>query len=161
MKPGRAYDVAIVGLGCRFPGASDLYSFWANCLANRDQTREVPADRWPLEHFHDPGSSANDRLGCRRGGYLETPIPVDTVGQGIMPLAVAGGEPEQFLVLDAARAALRDAGVDLDHMERRRVEVVIGRGNYFNRGNLLRLQHGRIVAQMVGLLAAIHPEWTT
>ena len=44
---------------------------------------------------------------------------------------------------------------------RRRVEVVIGRGNYFNRGNLTRLQHGRIVAQTVGLLAALHPEWTS
>ncbi len=45
-------------------------------------------------------------------------------------------------------------------LDRRRVEVVIGRGNYFNRGNLIRLQHGRIVAQTVGLLAALHPEWT-
>ena len=30
-----------------------------------------------------------------------------------------------------------------------RFEVIVGRGNYFNRGNLTRLQHGRIVAQTV------------
>ena len=137
-------------MGCRFPGAPDLFAFWANSLANRDLTREVPADRWPLGVFYDPDSDANDRLACRRGGYLDTPIPFDPVAQGIMPLAVAGGEPEQFLVLDAARTALADAAVDLDRLDRRRVEVVIGRGNYFNRGNLIRLQHGRIVAQTVG-----------
>ena len=77
-----------------------------------------------------------------------------------MPLAVAGGEPEQFLVLDAARAALADAGLADGVPDGRRVEVVIGRGNYFNRGNLTRLQHGRIVAQTLAILRELHPEWT-
>ena len=103
---------------------------------------------------------ANDRVACRRGGYLDTPIPFDPAAYGIMPLAVAGGEPEQFLVLDAARAALADAAMTPGGLDRGRVEVVIGRGNYFNRGNLIRLQHGRMVAQTVGLLAVLHPEWT-
>ena len=70
-----------------------------------------------------------------------------------MPLAVAGGEPEQFLVLDAAQAALADAGHPDGLTDGRRVEVIIGRGNYFNRGNLTRLQHGRIVAQTLAILA--------
>ena len=39
-----------------------------------------------------------------------------------------------------------------------RVEVVIGRGNYFNRGNLTRLQHGRMIAQTLSILAALHPD---
>ena len=160
MRRGAARDIAIVGMGCRFPGAPDLFAFWANILANRDVLREVPADRWPVATFHDPAPDANDRVSCRRGGYLESPIPFDPAAHGIMPLAVAGGEPEQFLVLDTARAALADAGMDPDRVGRLRVEVVVGRGNYFNRGNLTRLQHGRIVAQTVGLLAALHPEWT-
>ncbi|WP_165219839.1 type I polyketide synthase [Aquisphaera insulae] len=160
MSRRRPYDVAIVGMGCRFPGAADLFAYWANILANRDATREVPPDRWPLETFLDEDSEANDRVACRRGGYLDGPIPFDATAHGIMPLAVAGGEPEQFLILDAARAALDDAGIVPDAIDRRRVDVVIGRGNYFNRGNLTRLQHGRIVAQTVGLLASLHPEWT-
>jgi acyl transferase domain-containing protein len=160
MRHGPARDIAIVGLGCRFPGAPDLYAFWANILANRDVLREIPADRWPVDLFHDPDSDANDRVCCRRGGYLDAPIAFDPSEHGIMPLAVTGGEPEQFLVLDAARAALEDAAIDRDQLDRLRVEVVVGRGNYFNRGNLTRLQHGRIVAQTVGLLAALHPEWT-
>src|SRR3954451_5810132 len=160
MRRETARDIAIVGLGCRFPGAPDLFAFWANILANRDVLREVPADRWPVETFHDPASDANDRVSSRRGGYLDSPIAFDASGHGIMPLAVAGGEPEQFLVLEAAHAALTDAGLDHDRLGRLRVEVVVGRGNYFNRGNLTRLQHGRIVAQTVGLLAALHPEWT-
>ena len=34
-----------------------------------------------------------------------------------MPLAVEGGEPEQFLILDAARAALDDAGMSAGHSQ--------------------------------------------
>src|SRR5689334_6559113 len=141
MRHGRARDIAIVGLGCRFPGAADLYAFWANILANRDVLREVPADRWPVDTFHDPGSGANDRVCCRRGGYLDSPVAFDASEHGIMPRAAAGGEPEQFLVLAAARTALADAAIDRDQLDRLRVEVVVGRGNYFNRGNLTRLQH--------------------
>jgi acyl transferase domain-containing protein len=160
MSRGRSRDIAIVGMACRFPGAADLFEFWANVRANRDCTTEVPADRWPVDLFYAPDSKANDRVACRRGGYLHTPIRFDAAAHGIMPIAVEGGEPEQFLVLEAARNALVDARIDLDRVDRDRVEVVIGRGNYFNRGNLTRLQHGRIVAQTVGLLAAVHPEWS-
>jgi acyl transferase domain-containing protein/phosphopantetheinyl transferase (holo-ACP synthase) len=153
-------DVAIVGMACRFPGAGDLATFWANILAGRDATREVPADRWDPAEFFDPRSKSNDRVPGRRGGYLDDPIPFDPHAFGIMPVAVDGGEPEQFLVLDAARSALADAGLPEGVPDGRRVEVVVGRGNYFNRGNLTRLQHGRVAAQTIQVLRALHPEWT-
>src|SRR5205807_1763406 len=105
--------------------------------------------------FFDPDATATDRVYCRRGGYLDDPIEFDPTRHGIMPLAVAGGEPEQFLVLDTARAAMEDAGLGGGVTGSGRVEVVIGRGNYFNRGNLTRLQHGRIVAQTLGVLRAL------
>ena len=39
MSRGRADDIALVGMACRFPGAPDLFAFWANILANQDATR--------------------------------------------------------------------------------------------------------------------------
>ena len=155
----RPLDVAIVGMACRFSGAGDLFAYWENLLAGRSSIGNVPADRWDTSTFFDPESSAPDRVGGRRGGYLPTPLTFDPTSFGIMPRTVEGGEPEQFLVLDAARSALIDAGL-LERMpDRRRIEVVIGRGNYFNRGNLARLQHGRVIEQTLGILRALHPEW--
>jgi len=162
-KP-KPLDVAIVGMACRFPGADDLCAFWENIVAGRDSTDDAPTDRWDPQVFHDPDSPENDRVPCRRGGYLGSTVPLDPTAHGIMPQTVEGGEPEQFLVLDAAIAALRDAGLDPDAEQpvfnRHRVEVIIGRGNDFNRGNLTRLQHGRIIAQTLDLLAALHPDWS-
>ncbi len=156
----RSRDVAIVGIGCRFPGAPDLFTFWENILAGRSALGDVPPDRWDADVFHDPESRDNDRVASRRGGYLQGPIPFDPAAHGIMPVTVAGGEPEQFLVLSAAKDALRDAGFPDGVPDGRRVEVVIGRGNYFNRGNLTRLQHGRIAAQTVAILRSLHPDWS-
>ncbi len=155
----RPLDVAIIGMACRFPGAGDLFAYWENLLAGRAAIGDVPADRWDTSIHYDRASAGPVRVGGRRGGYLEAPISFDAASFGIMPRTVEGGEPEQFLVLDAARSALADAGL-LDRMpDRRRVEVVIGRGNYFNRGNLTRLQHGRVIEQTLGVLRALHPEW--
>jgi acyl transferase domain-containing protein/phosphopantetheinyl transferase (holo-ACP synthase) len=154
-----ALDVAIVGMACRFPGAPDLFAFWENVLAGRSAIREVPKSRWDSEDFFDPERSASDRVTLCKGGYLDEPIAFDAAAHGIMPRTVQGGEPEQFLVLDATSAALADAGLDPNTLKGSAVEVVIGRGNYFNRGNLTRLYHGRIIAQTVAMLAALHPEW--
>src|SRR5205823_14121361 len=134
-------------------GAHDLSAYWENILAGRDGIRDVPPDRWDPGTFVDPSSPSNDRVPCGQGGYLDSPIRFDAAQHGIMPRTVAGGEPEQFLVLDAAAAALTDAGLALDDLRGRRVEVVIGRGNYFNRGNLTRLQHGRMAAQTLAILS--------
>ncbi len=159
MRKGRPYDVALVGMGCRFAGASDLATFFENVLACNDCTADVPLDRWNAAVFCDPASEEVDRVACCRGGYLESPIGFDAAAYGIMPRTVLGGEPEQFLVLDATLAALADAGLSLESLKATRAEVVIGRGNYFNRGNLTRLAHGRMIAQVVALLRALHPEW--
>ncbi|HEV3168612.1 MAG TPA: beta-ketoacyl synthase N-terminal-like domain-containing protein [Isosphaeraceae bacterium] len=160
MKKRKPLEIAIVGMACRLPGAGDVVAFWENILAGRDATGDVPADRWDPAVFFDPTATANDRVYCQRGGYLTQPITFDPSVHGIMPRTMAGGEPEQFLVLDAARAALVDAGLRAGVPDGRRVEVVIGRGNYFNRGSLTRLQHGRIVAQTLSILRELHPGWT-
>jgi len=159
-RRARALDVAIVGMACRFPGAGDLSAYWENTLAARDSIGDVPPGRWAPAVFHDPDSADPGRVDGRRGGYLDDPIRFDPSAFGIMPRTVEGGEPEQFLVLDAARSALADAGLAAGVPGGSRVEVVIGRGNSFNRGDLARLQHGRVIEQTLAILRALHPEMT-
>jgi acyl transferase domain-containing protein len=160
MSRTRAAQIAIIGMGCRFAGAADLSTFFENILAAKDCTRDVPPDRWDPATFCDSAAHAVERVPSCRGGYLDSPIQFDAPAHGIMPCTVIGGEPEQFLLLDAAAAALADAGLGLGDLQGNRAHVVIGRGNYFNRGNLTRLQHGRMIAQTLSLLSSLFPEWT-
>ena len=44
--------IAIVGIGCRFPGGvNDPESFWKLLVEGRDAVREVPPDRWNVARF--------------------------------------------------------------------------------------------------------------
>ncbi|APW58970.1 acyltransferase domain-containing protein [Paludisphaera borealis] len=72
MNRRRPYDVAIVGMGCGFPGAVDLFAFWADVLANRDATSDrAKPDVLPIgDVVHsaladagvDPGRLSSDRV---------------------------------------------------------------------------------------------------
>jgi len=41
--------IAVVGMGCRFPGAPDLATFWELLSSGVDAVSEVPKDRWDVE----------------------------------------------------------------------------------------------------------------
>ena len=50
----RTESIAIIGVGCRFPGgADDPESFWQLLRDGVDTIREVPPDRWDIEAFYD------------------------------------------------------------------------------------------------------------
>ena len=155
-----ADDVAIVGMGCVFPGAPDLDTYWQNIASGIDAVTDPPADMWDVDVFYDPNASSNDRVYCKKGGFIGPHAHFDPLANGVMPLAVEGGEPDQWLALHVARAALADAGYGDDIPERHRTAVILGKGTYLNRGNLSVLQHGAIIDQTLGILKKLHPEFT-
>ncbi len=153
-------DVAIIGMACIFPGAPDLRTYWQNIIAKVDAVGDPPED-WEAELFYDPSSTENDRVYCKRGGYLGDLARFDPLKFGIMPNSVDGGEPDQFLALQVAQEALADSGYANAVVDRERVEVIIGRGTYINRGFTTVVQHGLVVDQVLRILKELHPEHST
>ncbi len=153
-------DIAIVGMACLFPGAPDLDAYWNNILSKKDCVTDPPAESWQVGVFYDPASDSNDRVYCKRGGFIDPLASFDPVGHGVMPRAVEGGEPDQWLALEVARAALLDAGYRDEIPERRRTAVILGKGTYLNRGNAIAVQHGRVVDQTIDILRRLHPEYS-
>jgi hypothetical protein len=57
-EAARFCPIAIVGIGCRFPGgASDVNSFWDLLVAGRSGIRETPSDRWDKGRYCDSDPS--------------------------------------------------------------------------------------------------------
>lgn len=150
-------DVAIIGMACLFPRAPGLSAYWENILDGVDAVSDPPPQAWDSDIFYDPASSANDRVYCRKGGYLGDLASFDPLQHGVMPRTVEGGEPDQWLALRVAREAFDDAGFGEEIPERERTGVILGRGTYLNRGNLSVVQHGKIVDQTLGILSMLHP----
>ncbi|MCW2536785.1 MAG: acyltransferase protein [Modestobacter sp.] len=151
--------VAIVGMECIFPGAPDLATYWRNIVDGVDAVGDPPED-WGADLYYDPSSSENDRVYTTQGGWLGDLARFDPVTNGVMPTSVDGGEPDQFLALEVAHRALRDAGGAEWIADRSRAGVIIGRGTYVNRSFTNVVQHGLVVDQTVRLLAQLHPEHT-
>ncbi|MFE3175143.1 SDR family NAD(P)-dependent oxidoreductase [Amycolatopsis sp. NPDC059090] len=158
-------DVAIIGMACVLPGSPDLASFWQTVLSGADRITEVPADRWDADLYYsptlEPGQAGKITV-SRWGGFID-PVPVDAVGYGIPPAALASIDPNQILALEMSNRALRDAGYpydarDADHA---RTGVIFGAegGSEMANAQTLRLvlpaYFGAVPADMENLLPRI------
>ncbi|MCB9152616.1 MAG: polyketide synthase dehydratase domain-containing protein [Caldilineae bacterium] len=160
---GSGQGVAIIGMSCMFPGARDLDAFWQNIVSKVDAVTDPPPEAWDSDIFYDPASNANDRVYCKKGGFLGPLAEFNPLDYGIMPIGLDGGEPDQWLGLKLAYDALADARylerLRGDETQRRRTAVILGKGTYLNRGNLNMVQHSLVVDQTLQVLQSLHPEY--
>src|SRR6478609_6726158 len=64
----RTEAIAIIGIGCRFPGgANDPESYWRLLHDGVDAIREVPAERWSIDALYDPDPDVPGRMTTRHG----------------------------------------------------------------------------------------------
>jgi acyl transferase domain-containing protein/phosphopantetheinyl transferase/acyl carrier protein len=152
-------EVAIIGMACIFPKAPDLQTFWQNIVSKVDAISDPPEDSLTSE-VYDPASTANNRIYCKRGGYLQDLPPFNPADFGIMPVALDGAEPEHFMALKVAYDALVDAGFPDKPFNRERTGVILGRGTFVNRAYISMLQHVLVVDQTLKILQELHPEHT-
>lgn len=147
-------DIAIIGMACLFPGADDPAAFWANICAGLEFISD-PVPSWGAERYL--ASTGSNRIATARGGYLGERFAADLTSLGIMPSSVDGGEPDQFLALAIAQAALADAGADAPGTDHSRTGIILGHSSYLHRGNAAMVQHGVVLDQTRAILAQILP----
>lgn len=156
----RSQEVAIVGIACTYPGARTAAQFWQNITAKVDAIAEVTPDRWDWRHFYDPDPSNEDKLYCKRGGYLPSSYAFNPRKFGIMPSSLEGTEADHFLVLRAASEALEDAGYGESQrkLDGQSVGIILGKGNYTGPGVTTLIYRSVVTQQILAILKALHPE---
>ena len=63
-------DIAIVGVGCRFPGADDIDQFWRVLVNGENHVKEIPLERWNHEAFYSPDPNEKGKIYTKRAGLL-------------------------------------------------------------------------------------------
>ncbi|HEX8145175.1 MAG TPA: beta-ketoacyl synthase N-terminal-like domain-containing protein [Pyrinomonadaceae bacterium] len=102
--------IAIIGIGCRFPGAHNAEAFWRLLTEGVDAITEVPADRWDARDFYDADRSVPGKMNTRWGGFLDQVDEFDPHFFGISPREAICMDPQQRLMLEVAWEALEDGG---------------------------------------------------
>lgn len=124
---GADEPVAIVGIGCRFPGGgTDPGSFWRLLAEGGCAVRDVPADRWDVDAYHDPDPDAAGKILTRRGCFLDRVDEIDNELFGITPREAAAMDPQQRLFLEVVWEALEDAAVSPARLRGSSAGVFVG-----------------------------------
>lgn len=102
--------IAIVGIGCRLPGASSPDGLWRLLLDGGDAIGEIPATRFDLSTLYDPTPATAGKVMTRWGGFVDHIEDFDAEFFGISPREAERLDPQQRLLLECAWDALEDAG---------------------------------------------------
>jgi acyl transferase domain-containing protein/acyl carrier protein len=157
-KVGRE-PIAIIGIGCRFPGAKGPEAFWNLLREGVDAISEIPSDRFDVGEVYDPKPGIPGKLNTRWGGFLEGVDEFDPYFFGISSREAAAMDPQQRVLLEVAWEAIEDAGLVPEKLDVGRIGVFAGTCNsdygnlledsadidiYFAGGNALSVLSGRL-----------------
>jgi len=103
--------IAVIGLGCRFPGkANDAGSFWRLLRGGVDAVTEVPSDRWNIDDYYDPDPETPGMMSTRWGAFIDDIDQFDPQLFGISPREAISMDPQQRLLLEVSWEALENSG---------------------------------------------------
>ncbi|WP_243715075.1 type I polyketide synthase [Micromonospora sp. KC207] len=104
--------VAVVGIGCRFPGdVNSPDEFWDLLTGGRNTTGTVPEERWSAYRDLGPAFESALRSATRAGNFLADISGFDADFFGISPREAELMDPQQRLMLEVTWQALEDAGI--------------------------------------------------
>ncbi|WP_243793354.1 type I polyketide synthase [Saccharopolyspora gloriosae] len=106
-EPEPDAPIAVVGVGCRFPGARGPQGYWDLLSAGSDGIGVVPEGRWERFAGADPALAKLPRA----GGFLDGVDEFDAEFFEVSPTEAAVMDPQQRLLLEVAWEALEHAGV--------------------------------------------------
>ena len=113
----RAEPIAVIGMGCRFPGGADSpEAYWALLRDGVDAVGEIPRDRWDVDALYDPDPAAPAKMSARYGGFLGQVDRFDAPFFGILRREAERMDPQHRLFLEVAIEALDHAGLSRERL---------------------------------------------
>lgn len=126
---GSAEPVAIIGMGCRFPGgANSPDDFWRLIDNGEMAVSDVPNSRWNVEQYYDPDPEAPGKTYVKRGNFID-PDQLDRFDAPffrIPPREARALDPQQRLLLEVAWETLEQANITLEQLKGLNTGVYLG-----------------------------------
>ncbi|MXZ57652.1 MAG: SDR family NAD(P)-dependent oxidoreductase [Rhodothermaceae bacterium] len=119
--------VAVVGMACRLPGASDLAAFWHLLEGGVDAVTDGRRDGG---HWAGAvGDPAAESIFFKRGGFIDELDRFDAEFFGITPIDAHKMDPRHRILLETSWQALENAGIDPETLKSSLTGVYVGIGS--------------------------------
>ncbi|WP_394827934.1 SDR family NAD(P)-dependent oxidoreductase [Pendulispora albinea] len=119
--------IAIVGMGCRFPGGvRSPDDYWRLLIEGVDATTEIPGDRWDKDAYDGRNPEALGTITTRRGGFLSEKDRFDPAFFNVAPREAPYIDPQHRVLLEVVWEAFEGAGVSAEKLYGSETGVFIG-----------------------------------
>jgi acyl transferase domain-containing protein/acyl carrier protein len=110
----RHEPIAIVGMGCRYPGGADTpQRLWELVAEGRDAVSPFPLDRgWDAERVYDPNPETPGKTYVREAGFIDGLGDFDADFFRMSPREALATDPQQRMLLEVAWESLEGGGID-------------------------------------------------
>src|SRR5687767_9839024 len=119
--------IAIIGMGCRFPGGvNDTEAFWQLLINQVDAITQMPSGRFNMDHYYDPTLATSGKIVTREGGFLKDIDQFDAVFFNISAYEATYLDPQQRLLFEVTWEAMESGGLVPSHLAGSNTGVFIG-----------------------------------
>ncbi|XP_066444520.1 mycocerosic acid synthase-like polyketide synthase [Eleutherodactylus coqui] len=119
-------QIAIVGIGCNFPGGEGIDNFWKVLVEGKNCTTEIPEERFNIKHWYDSDSNEPGKICTERAAFMEGINEFDHKLFGIPKFETENMDPQQKLLLECTYRALEDGGCPTESISGSDTGVFIG-----------------------------------
>ncbi len=119
--------IAIIGMGCRYPGGvRNPNEFWNLLSSGQDILSDIPGTRWNVDEYYDPEITVPGKVYVRQGYFLDDIDKFDPQFFGLSPREAESLDPQQRLVMEVSWETLEHAGIPPTSLKGEKTGVFIG-----------------------------------
>ncbi|XP_062297862.1 uncharacterized protein LOC134002531 [Scomber scombrus] len=118
--------IAVVGIGCNFPGGEGLENFWKVLMNGRNCSVPIPKERFDLTRWYDPDDTKAGKSCTAKAALIDGFNEFDHKFFGITDSEVEQMDPQQKQVLQCVYRALENAGIPTEKASGTRTGVFFG-----------------------------------
>ena len=118
--------IAVIGMGCRFPGASNPEAYWELLKNGQNAIKKVPPQHWDIEQYYDSDLNAPGKICTPYGGFVPNLQEFDAPFFRIAPREAISLDPQQRLLLEVSWETIENAGIAAEQLMGSSTGVFIG-----------------------------------
>ncbi|XP_042366710.1 highly reducing polyketide synthase pks5-like [Plectropomus leopardus] len=118
--------IAVIGIGCNFPGGEGLDNFWKVLVDGRNCSVPIPKERFDLASWYDPDDNKAGKSRTAKAALIDGFNEFDHKFFGISDSEVEQMDPQQKQLLQCVYRALENAGIPMEKASGTRTGVFFG-----------------------------------